>query len=209
MGLNNVRKGYDIISRAGTGVDIPSVIPEFGNLALHIVGYNFDQDDLDQHVQLLKFGHNDAWMFLLDSAPKDPEKTQFAKTPTFGAADEPWKVPKIHVSQGLCAWQPRSVPRDGKQETPDPPKLAYIMIFQGLSGGIRSKLTVRSNLDLAGVEMFHMAANGFSVVFSGAILRENLEKRKKSGASFKKVNTMEELQVLESDSLGGVIGVLC
>lgn len=209
MGLNNVRKGYDIISRAGSGLDIPSVIPELGNLTLHIVGYNFDQDDLDQHVQLLKFGHNDAWMSLLDSAPKDPEETGFAKTPTFGVADEPWRVPKIHVSQGLRARQPRSVPRDGKQEKPDPPKLAYIMIVQGRSGAIRSKLTVRSNLDLAGVEMFHMAANGFSVVFSGAILRENLEKRKKSGASFKKVNTMEELQVPESDSLSEVIGVLC
>jgi hypothetical protein len=57
--------------------------------------------------------------------------------------------------------------------------------------------------------MFHMAANGFSVVFSGAILRENLEKRRNSGASFKKVNTIEELQDLESDSLSEVIGVLC
>jgi hypothetical protein len=205
--VNHVRRGCDIISRAGTNIDIASDIPEF-DLALHIVGYNFDQDDLDQHVQLLKVGVNDAWMFLLEPAPKHPEETGFAKTPTFGVADEPWRVPKIHVSQGLRAWPPRSVPQNGKHEKPDP-ELAYIMIVQGRSGSIRSKLIVRSNLDLAGVEMFHMAANGFSVVFSGAILRENLEKRKKSGASFKKVNTREELQALESNSLGDVIGVLC
>ena len=47
MGLNNIRKGYDIISRARNGLDIASVIPKFSNLALDIVGYNFNQDDLD------------------------------------------------------------------------------------------------------------------------------------------------------------------
>jgi hypothetical protein len=127
MGLNNVRKGHDIIFRAGTDIDIASIIPEFGNHALYIVGQNFNQDDLDQHAQLLKFGHNDAWMCLLDSAPKDPEETGFAKTPTFGVADEPWRVPKIHVSQGRRTWQPQSMPQDGKQKQ-DHPKLAYIMV---------------------------------------------------------------------------------
>lgn len=209
MGRNNVRSGLDLISRAGSSIDIPSVIPEFDNLALHIIGYSFDQDDLDQHVQVLRFGHIDAWMSLLESAPEETKENGPAKALTLVAADEPWRIPKIHISKGLRAQQPLLTTRDGKQEKADPPKLAYIMVVQGRSGAIRARLIVRSNLKLAGVEMFHMAANGFSVVFSGDILRDNLEKRKKSGVSFKKVDTIEELQILHSGRSSKVIGVLC
>lgn len=209
MGLNNVRSGHGILIRAGDGCEIPSVIPEFGNFPIIIVSYNFDQDDLDQHVTLLRSGHSDAWMHLLNSEPRSPGETGFARAITFGHADEPWKVPKVHVSQGLRTPQPISSLRDGNEEKPGALELAYILVFQGRSGAIRSKLVLRSNLDLAGAEMFHMAANGFSVVFSGALLKKNLEKRRDASYSFKRVENLDELQAVDSDQVKKVIGVLC
>lgn len=209
MGLNNVRSGRDLFTRAGSSMEIPSVIPEFGNLPMTIVGYNFDQDDLDQHVTLLRYGHSDTWIHLLISEPRDPGETRSARTITFGHADEPWKVSKVHVSQGLRAPQPRSFVRDGDEEKPGAPELAYIMVFQGRSGAIRSKLVLRSNLDLAGAEMFHMAANGFSVGFSGAMLKKNLEKRRDGNYSFKRVDNLDELQAVDSDQVKKVIGIPC
>jgi hypothetical protein len=209
MGLNNVRSGHDLLIRAGDGREIPSVIPEFGNLPIIIVSHNFDQDNLDQHVSILRCGHSDVWMHLLNSGPRVPGVTGSTTTTTFGHADEPWKVPKIHVSQGLRRHLPRSLPRDGGGEKSGAPELAYILVFQGRSGAIRSDLVLRSSLDLAGAEMFHMAANGFSVVFSGAMLKKNLEKRADVTYRFERVDTLDELQAVDSDQLKKVIGVLC
>lgn len=209
MGLNNVRSSHGLLTRAGDGSEIPSVIPEFGNLPIIIVSYNFDQDDLDQHVPLLRCGHSDVWMHFLNSGPRGPGGTGSTRTTTFGHADEPWKVPKIHVSQGLCRHQPRSLLGGGDGEQSGAPELAYILVFQGRSGAIRSNLVLRSSLDLAGAEMFHMAANGFSVVFSGAMLKKNLEKRTDVTYSFERVDNLDELQAVDSDQLKKVIGVLC
>jgi hypothetical protein len=209
MGLNNVRSGHDILTRAGGGREIPSVIPEFGNLPIIIVSYNFDQDDLNQHVSLLRCGHSDVWMHFTNSGPRVPEGTGSTRTTTFGHADESWKVPKIHVSQGLCRHMPRSLLGDAGGEKSGALELAYILVFQGRSGAIRSNLILRSSLDLAGAEMFYRAANGISVVFSGAMLKKNLEKRTDVTYSFERVDNLDELQAVDSDQLKKVIGVLC
>ncbi|KAN0098220.1 hypothetical protein V8E51_013883 [Hyaloscypha variabilis] len=203
MGLNNVRSGYNLLTRAGGGIEIPSVIPEFGNLPLTIVSYNFGQDDLNQHISLLRNGKSDIWMHLSIS-PKGTGETGCARNISFGAADQPWKIPNIHVSRGLR--KPHSSYNGGQPETPE---LVYVLVFQGQSGGLRSKLVLRSSLDLVGAEMFLMAANGFSVVFSGALLKKNLEKRGDVDYSFKSVNSLEELQAVDSDHLKKAIGILC
>jgi hypothetical protein len=209
MGLNNVRSGHGLLTRAGNCIEIPSVIPEFGNLPIIIAGYNFDQDDLDRHIPLLRYEHSDAWIDLLESGLRTAGERGSARTMTFGPADESWKVPKIHVSQGLRPSQPRPFLRDGDEEKSGAPVLAYIMVFQGRSGAFRSKLVLRTTLDQAGAEMFHMAANGFSLVFSGAMLKKNLEERKDINSNFKRVDNLDELQVVDSDQLEKVIGVLC
>ena len=208
MGLNNVRSGSNLLIRAGSGIEIPSIIPEFGSRPITITSYNFAQDDLDKHISLLRYGQNDSWMHLSIS-PKVTSETGYAEKMSFGAADEPWQIPSIHVTQGLCKPQLSSSHRGGNGEEKAALELVYVLVFQGQSGALRSKLVLRSSLDLAGAEMFHMAANGFSVVFSGAMLRKNLERRRDVDYTFMSVASLDELQAVDSDVSKKIIGVLC
>ncbi|PVH71390.1 hypothetical protein DL98DRAFT_596984 [Cadophora sp. DSE1049] len=211
MGRNNVRGGEGLLLRAGNSMEIPSVIPEFNDMPIVIIGYNFAQDDLDQHVSLIRYGHNGAWAQLLSSVPKtlgeSPEQPKIA----YGPADQRYTIPKIHISQGMNDFQRsrRYLPQETEQDNLKQPDLAYILVVQGSSGMFRSKLVLRTNLQMAGAEMFHEAVNGFSVVFTGAVLKTNLKKRGDLDYSFKKAGSLDELVAFDADESQKVIGVLC
>jgi hypothetical protein len=205
MGRNNVRSGKDLLQRAGNRSVIPSVVPEFNDLPIVIIGYNFLQDDLDRYVNVIRFGHNDTWVQFLSSAPRSLREPFEQPKFTDGPTDQRLTVPKIHVSQGLRNYPPYGQRRES-QEQPD---LAYILVVQGCGGAFRSKLVLRTNLETAGAEMFYEAVNGFSVVFTGAILKKNLEKRADQEYCFKKVDTLDELQAMDADESQKVIGVMC
>jgi hypothetical protein len=211
MGRNNVRSGDGLLSRAGNSIEIPSVIPEFNDMPIVIIGYNFDQDDLDRHVSLIRYGHNGAWAQLLWSVPRTlgepPEQPKIA----YGPADQRSTIPKVHVSQGMKdpQWSRRYLPQDTEQANLKLPDLAYILVVQGCSGMFRSKLVLNTNLQIAGAEMFYEAVNGFSVVFTGAVLKTNLENRGDLDYSFKKADSLDELVAMDKDESQKVIGVLC
>jgi len=211
MGRNNVRSGRDLLSRAGNGMEIPSVVPEFSDLPIVIIGHNFSQDDLDRHANVIRFGHSDGWMQFLSSNPRslrEPlERPKFTDVTT----NQRLAIPKIHVSQGLKGFRHLGFyPSDGQsRESDEKPDLVYILVVQGCSGAFRSKLVLRTKLETAGAEMFYEAVNGFSVVFTGAILKKNLEKRADQEYYFKKVATLGRLQAMDADESQKVIGVMC
>lgn len=212
MGRNNVRRGYDLISRAGCCTEIPSVIPEFNNIPIVITGWDFAQDDLDRHINLIRYGHSDAWAQLLSSVLQTPGESPEQLRIAYGPADQQVTIPRIHVSKGLKAFQrsgcyPLEI--EEGQNNPKPPDLAYILVVQGSSGAFRSKLVLRTTLQRAGAEMFYEAVNGFSVVFTGAVLYKNLEKRGDPNYSFKRVESLDELLNVDEDESQKVIGVFC
>jgi hypothetical protein len=51
--------------------------------------------------------------------------------------------------------------------------------------------------------------NGFSVVFTGAVLKKSLERRRDLKYCFKKVESLDELLTPDVDESQKVIGVLC
>lgn len=212
MGRTNIHNGHDLLDRAGRSIDLPSVIPEFDDMPIVIIGCSFAQDDLDRHINLIRYGHGDAWAQLLSSVPKTlgepPEQIKIA----YGPADQPLTIPKIHVSKGLNASQrSRRYPPEKEEEQNNPKQqdLAYILVVQGSSGAFRSKLVLRTNLQVTGSALFYEAVNGFSVVFTGAVLEKSLEKRGDLKYCFKKVETLDELLSVDADESQKVIGVLC
>ena len=68
-------------------------------------------------------------------------------------------------------------------------KLAYIMVIQGSSGRFRWKLLLHTSLKNAGADMIVEAANGYAVVFIGAILEKNLQHRRDTEYSFERSAT--------------------
>lgn len=211
MGRNNVRSGRDLLSRAGNGTEIPSVVPEFDNLPIIIIGRNFLQDDLDRYLNVIRFGHTDTWVRFITPTPRSLGEPLEQPTFTDGPIDQRLTIPKIHVSQGLQHFQPRHdyLPDGQRQESHKQPDLAYILVVQGRGGAFRSKLVLRTNRETAGAEMFYEAVNGFSVVFTGAVLKKNLEKRADQDYCFRRVYTLGGLQAIDEDESQKVIGVMC
>jgi hypothetical protein len=211
MGRNNVRSGHDLLLRAGNGTEILSVVPEFNNLPMVIIGYDFLQDDLDQYINVIRFGHNDTWAQFLSSTPKSLREPLEQPKFTDGPTDQRLTVPKIHVSQGLRDFRHLGdyLPGGQRRENHEQPDLVYILVVQGCSGAFRSKLVLRTNLQTAGAEMFYEAVNGFSVVFTGAMLKKNLERRADQKYCFKKADTLDELQAMDADESQKIIGVMC
>jgi hypothetical protein len=171
------------------------------------MGHDLSQDDLDQHVDILRYGQNDAWM---QSKPSVTEGTPSIDRYILCEAGQPSTIPKIHVTKGL-QWPPPRTYGAGKEhhDVVEPSDLAFIMVIQGRSGSIRPKLVLRTSRVQAGAEMFYEAANGFSVVFSGATLKSNLEKRGDLRYTFKRVGSFVELLSMDEDSTQKKISVLC
>jgi hypothetical protein len=212
MGRTNIRGGHDLLFRAGREGETLSVIPEFNNMPIIIIGWDFTQDDLDQHINLIRYGQNDAWAQLLSPIPKTPGEAPEQPMIAYGPADQRLKIPKIHISKGLDDFQ-RSrrylLETEGEQNNLKQLDLAYILVVQGSSGAFQSKLVMRTNLQMTGAEMLYEAVNGFSVVFTGAVLKQNLEKRGDLKYCFRKVESLDELLNVDADESRKVIGVLC
>jgi hypothetical protein len=212
MGRTNIRSGHDLLFRAGSLTETLCAIPEFNNMPIIFIGWDFDQDDLNRHINLIRHGQNDAWAQLLSPILKTlgepPEQPKIA----YGPADQQLNIPKIHISKGLNGFRHsrRYLPEtEEEQHTLKQPDLAYILVVQGSSGAVRSKLVMRTNLQMTGAEMLYEAVNGFSVVFTGAMLKKNLEKRGDMKYCFRKVDSLDELLNVDSDESQKVIGVLC
>lgn len=85
-------------------------------------------------------------------------------------------------------------------------------MIQGKNANERSKVVVEHTLEDAATSMLHEAINGFSVVFTGALLRSDSTKlflqSKQRSYSFKKVPDIAALNDFESHGFDQ-IGIIC
>lgn len=203
MGRTNVRSGHEFLARAGGSHESPSVMPELGNQPVLIWGYNLSQDDLDEHVSTLRYAQNDSWMEAKRSTTDDPY-APYAPC----SSDQPMAIPKVHVTRGL-KWPQLLYGEHKDKPQPELSDLLFVLIVQGRGGSARSKLVKRVDLKQAGAEMFFESANGFSVVFSGAMLKKDWEKRGDTEYTFQAVASFWELFAMEEEVTRKVIGVVC
>jgi len=192
-------------------MEISSVVPEFNDAPIVIVGHDLAQDDLDRYVRFIRYGHNDTWLHLRWPSPASMDERCDQPIIEHGSPDQPITIPKVHVSQRLGGpRRSRSYQQEEKpHEIRKDPALAFLLVIQGRSGGSRGKLVLRTDLHIAGAEMFYEAINGYSVVFSGVILKTNLGRRTDITFSFRKAHSLAERVDMDADGSQKLIGVLC
>jgi hypothetical protein len=99
-------------------------------------------------------------------------------------------------------------------------ELAFIAIIQGSGGNAVKKVIIANEYPQIATSIFNEAINGYSVVFTGACLKHELEKAKDYGPNslavrWRKVTSLNEMFEVrararprdESERL--VIGILC
>ena len=128
--------------------------------SVFLVTNEFSQQDLDDFAPLLNSGIQDKWV----SNVHNP-------TAKFNVIDPaiPLEVPMIGVSPGLLQTRPDILSKNA-------PSLAYIFLVQGKNAGERTKAVAKVTRGAAAAAMFHELINGYSIVFSGAILTCNVAK---------------------------------
>ena len=214
MGLTNIRSGWDITGRIGS--DGFAAIPEIGKL-LQFDGTNCTQQELDQYVELFRFGQDGMWLKPDDNSKDNPDTGTKFKTVPVRIPDAAVEVPRIKVTQALREnWgSSRSL-----SDNPPQPEVAYLLVVQGSYGALMSKPLIKWSLKEAGTEMLFSAANGLNVVFAGAILKQNVKKLRNPDYSVVKVMTTgspgilrEEVEPLHlvkfEQEEKNVIGIIC
>lgn len=184
-------------------------IPDLERLLIWISG-DFDQQTLDVYSDIFRCGMHDSWV----SAVEESETVVASQSLRRVTADGSLQIPKVHISPGLGDGRPhvRVVKRvDGRpvaeDEQKEPSPRAFFAIVQGRSGALKSKLIWRSTRDDIGNEIFYEAANGYSTVFSGAVLKSQVNILS-TAERFQKVQSVQEMDRLEAEGKG-VVGVMC
>ena len=170
--------------------------------SVFLVTNNFSQQDLDDFAPILNSGFQDKWVSNV-STPTGKFKVVKPATPL--------EVPMICVSPGLLQTRPDILSKDA-------PSLAYIFLVQGKNASERTKAIAKVTRNAAAAAMLHELVNGYSIVFSGAILTCNVAKifpptPMNVKLKFAKVDDVTGLRkiALEKDNKrqGNSIGVWC
>ena len=129
------------------------------------------------------------------------------------------RIPKVTLTPGVSKFWRTPMRRPVAPEDAQP-RFSFIAIIQGNGGNAVQKLIVVNEYPEIATCIFNEAINGYSVVFTGACLKRELEKAKDYGPSnlavtWRKVTSLDEMFDLrararprdESERL--LIGILC
>jgi hypothetical protein len=192
MGQTNIRSGGAILQKASRSGEDTALIPEFQKYVL-ITGNDFSIDDIQRYWHLLKYGHSGLWN---KNGPglRDCQKVE---------ADQPSQIPMVHISAALK-------PGVGVNPPLNSVELVYFIVVEGRNGSIRSKLVYRTDLHRVGTDILWECVNGYSVVFSGAMLKTDWMQRPTwhTEVNFERVKDKNEL-VRTTDMDSRVIKIWC
>ncbi|KAL8919741.1 MAG: hypothetical protein Q9208_006607 [Pyrenodesmia sp. 3 TL-2023] len=161
MSPTNIRKAPALLQHAGKTLDDQATIQPFNRPVYTVYISEFLQEDLNKYSKLFNHGIEGQWL-------------SNSRNPTGGVLkvvdpSPPSTIPKISISWVL---NPTSTSTQSPQlEYP----LDFILVIQGNNALERSKVIVARSAEHAATSMLHEAMNGFSVVFTGALLRSDTE----------------------------------
>lgn len=162
---------------------------------VYLVYDTFTQTDLNAYAELLQFGITEHWL------SDDLGTSQLAPC---GAGDSIY-FPKLCISLVLA--------KPGLGNIPE--TLVYIGVVEGRNNAERAKLILKFSLEALGASMFHEVMNGYSVVFSGVMLRsEGLKLLRQADTKpawkFLRVEGVKELKAMKNNQANrDRIGVWC
>lgn len=209
MAHTTIHKAWHLIQHAGTDNDEIIHLPTTPQPhPFHIFSRNFTQSELSYYSESLNrgFSFNNAWLREKHSEPsknmKHAERVEWEKHRQWEKTDqapEPSSLPQVTVSQGLRDfWSVEGEDMSALTVVDDPglveSELVYFLLVHGKPGPGHVKVVMRWDLLGAAQAMMWEVANGFSVVFSGAVLKEQLEIGMGEGRIWTKVGSLAELR---------------
>ncbi|KAJ9634080.1 hypothetical protein H2201_009056 [Coniosporium apollinis] len=208
MGRTNIHRAQSLLNRAGTSFEEVAFIPDAERL-VYIISGALTQDHLDRYADVLRNNRAGSWIQKDEGPP-----WKFA----YSQGDQRLSIPKINVSNGMQVpgkEGPRYVgfrkaPDEYPEEHgPEEIELAYILVIQGQTGDTRCKLVVETSLERASSAIMHEALNGYSTVFTAAMLKANLAKLQDEAYALNVVEDRKTLKVIDSDPTSKCIGFWC
>lgn len=175
MGATNIHHGGQVLQRAGLNLADQAVIAYFGKGVL-LVGRAFEQEEVDDFARALHNPHRNKWVEYDGSDANKPVPS-----------DKSVPIPTLHTSPGLI--QDRGVYTDGNGQNIE---LAYVIIVQGASGSLFSKVRVFYSYFAVAAGIMEEALHGMGVAFSAAMLKRDVPKLG-GGLPFKKVDSLKHL----------------
>lgn len=157
MSSTNIRKASFLLERAGSTFDDQATIEPFGQKIYNVYIPSFTQEAVNSHTEHFHHGVEGQWL----SNARDPTR-QFRVVD----ASPPLQVPKVCISRALES-------KTWSAESEEP--LHALFIVQGQNASERSKIVVARTLHEAATSILHEAINGYSVVFTGAMFRSEME----------------------------------
>jgi hypothetical protein len=206
MGRTNIHSAGSLFKRSGTSFEEIAYIVDAQKL-VYIVNTPLDQTDLDRYAELLRANILGSWV-RKDSSP------EYA----YSQPDLQHSIPKVVVSSGMKALRSEIRSYSGVLESEDEEseeldlgqkELVYILITEGRSGAVLSKTVIEPTQERAAAHAMHEALNGFSIVFTAAILKVNVGKLGLNSYSFKAVENRRALERIDEDPTTKYIGFWC
>ena len=180
MGVTNIHSANQVVCRAGTQMTDQARIMPF-NKHVFLNGRGFDQKEVDAFSEVLRTPHRNKWV-----------EYNGVNIPKPVANDNGLPVPTLYTSPGLAGH--RSGFGDLENESEGPVELAYVIIVQGASGALFSKLRIFYSHFAVAAGIMEEALQDWSVVFSAAMLKRDVKSLERGGPLvFKKVESLDEL----------------
>jgi hypothetical protein len=92
---------------------------------------------------------------------------------------------------------------------PQEAELLYILIFQGQTGDATCKLVVKTTLEQACSAIMYETLNGYSTVFTAAILSANLENIRDETYALRAVHDFKTLRTVDNNAESRIVGFWC
>lgn len=205
MGRANIHRAEALAGRAGSSFEEIALIPH-ANKLVYIVSSELSLVQLDQISEILRKCKAGSWIQQQNDSDRGYSYCQ---------SDLGVDVPRINISNGMHRLvnnrslypavsheQDESLLNKGFPAT----DLQYVIVVQGQTGNIKCKLVVGSTLGAACSAMLYDALNGYSTVFTAAILKANLENIRDDTYVLKAVHDLKTLRDLNNDPKNRVVG---
>ena len=182
MSPTNIHYADQILQRAGYESTTQAQIMPFGK-AILLICREFTQEEVKALTEVLHAPRLETWFEY--NGIKDPKPV---------TNDKGLPIPSIYTSPGLK----RDSGISGRFDEPKsasgvPIEIAYVIIVRGASGAMFSKVRVFYSLFAVAAGIMEDVLQGWSVVFSAALFKRDVQKLGHIGVDFEKVGKLSDL----------------
>ena len=180
-GMTNIHHANQVLDYSGREVTIQAQIMPLGK-AVFLINRGFTQDEVNTLAEVLRAPHSDVWQ----------EFTSINIKPV--SNDKGVPIPAIYISPAMEQESGSSGRLDSaKSGSGVSIELAWVIVVRGASGAMFSKVRVFYSRFAVAAGIMEDVLQGWSVVFSAAMLKRDVRRLGNVGVEFEKVGRFSEL----------------